>query len=87
MEEAESIVQISSIKQDTEKNNLETYQLVGVSNCGLLLQFKRVVQHHAMGRNTLTSHELEGLGLDGLIGVGLRDGAAHFDGRLFERIN
>jgi hypothetical protein len=31
-----------------------------------------------MGRNELTCHELEGLGLDGLIGIGLRN-STHCD--------
>lgn len=41
-----------------------------------------VVKITQWGRSTLTSDELEGLGLYGLIGVGLGNSAAHFEEKL-----
>lgn len=40
-----------------------------------------------MARNELTSHELEGLGLDRLVRVRLGDSAAHLDDMFLKTLN
>jgi hypothetical protein len=71
-----------SVEKRGHQVNLPAIVLLATAiNAGCKVKRAWSTSRNGVG-TTLTSHELEGLGLDGLIGVSLRNGAAHFEDKV-----